>query len=492
MSQEIEKSEQEIVDNVNKAKQVKNIVRPAYEEAIVNMMSNAKMVNVSFYSFILAKCKVVFDPSVPTAGVNFTGTSYNLFLGEQFAKWTLEERIAVLVHESRHILGGHMFRKGERDHQLFNIAADIAMNQLIDNLPEGVMFPETFDFPKALTAEQYYELLREEQKQQEKDKEQCKQDNPDENDGQNDDGDQEEDCDSCGGSGEQDDGNGGEEECEDCKGSGKQPGNGQPNENSVYDENGKPWTPKDGKPDLTRGNKTEGTIDDHSKWEQCEEGSEDLAKSITEKMVKDAVSQSRGNLPGDIEQILEIWKRKAVISWKKELKQILSSKSGKKISTIKRRDRRFPHRADLRGKKTTKDKHEIVVGIDTSGSMDDSDILNGLVEILEVAKVNGSELKLIQIDTDIKSIEIFSEKNKVFKRRGYGGTYMGAIVPFIEEQKLKPDVLIMISDMYIEDIDTDENWNRWKTKTLWLNTSGGGNGVTSSKRQHKIINFTDK
>ena len=481
MSKEIEKSEQEIVDTVKKSNEVKNIVRPAYEEAIVNMMSNAKMVNVSFYSFILAKCKVVFDPSVPTAGVNFTGTSYNLFLGEQFAEWTLEERIAVLVHESRHILGGHMFRKGERDHQLFNIAADMAMNQLIDNLPEGVMYPETFKFDKNLTAEQYYELLREEQKKQEDEKQKCKDDNPDQNgedQGDGDDGDQ--------------DGDGDGDEDGEGEGGSQPGGKGKPNENSVFDENGQPWKPKDGKPDLTRGNETEGTIDDHSKWEQCEEGSEDLAKSITEKMVKDAVSQSRGNLPGDIEQILEIWKRKAVISWKKELKQILSSKSGKKITTIKRRDRRFPHRNDLRGKKTTKDKHEIVVGIDTSGSMDDSDILNGLVEILEVAKVNGSELKLIQIDTDIKSIEIFSEKNKVFKRRGYGGTYMGAIVPFIEEQKLKPDVLIMISDMYIEDIDSDENWNKWKTKTLWLNTSGQGNGVTSSKRQHKIINFTDK
>lgn len=478
-------------------------LRPFYEEAVVNMMSNKSMLDVSFYSFILAKCKVIFDDKLDTCGVNFQGTSYNLYIGNKFKEWTLEERIAVMVHESRHIIGGHMFRKGERDHQLFNIASDMAMNQLIKNLPKGAVYPKDFKgFSENKTAEQYYEMLKEEQQKQEKEKQDMKDENPEQNDGRNEQKPQDQECDKCDGSGEQpkDEGEGegeepgegqegqGEEgeECENCEGSGTVPGDkGDP----VFDENGKPWKPKNGNPDLTE--QPANAIDDHSKWDECDVDNEDLAKSITEKIVKDAVSQSRGNLPGDIENILAMWRRKPVISWKKELKKILSSKKGYRVSTIKRRDRRFPHRSDLRGKRWEKDQHEIVVGIDTSGSMDDSDILGGLVEILEVAKVNKSPLKIIQIDTNIKSIEVFDEKNKFFKRRGYGGTYMGAIVPFIEDQNLKPDVLIMISDMFIEDIDTDENWGIWRTKTLWLNTSGGGNGTTTTRKNHKIINFTD-
>lgn len=510
--------------------------REAFEEAIANMMTNPEMLDVSFYSFIIAKCRIHMIPSIKTAGVNFSGNSYNLAIGENFKEWTLLERIAVLVHESRHIISGHIFRQGEREHQLFNYASDIAMNQLIKNLPKGkknpltgkdeggALYPETFKFPKNLTAEQYYELLLEEKKKQEKEKEEHDKKNPPK------------DCPDCGGTGKKDkpegedgdkeEGKGKGEESEDGKGEGEEnsggkgegeeegqgQGEGQDGEGDQEGEGqgqgqGEPeqeqcdtcggsgtdsqWSPSNGNPDITNLDENL-TIDNHAMWEKSDEDSEDLAKSVAEKMVKDSMSSTqRGHLPGDIENILDLLKRKPKISWKKELRMILSSKTGKKISTIKRRDRRFPHRRDLRGKKSTKDKHEIFVGVDTSGSMDDSQILEGLIEILEVAKLNGTDLKVIQIDTDIKSIEEFGEKKKQFKRRGYGGTYMGAIVPFLEEQKAKPDVLIMISDMYIEDIDTDKNWGNFKPKVLWLNTTPNGGGVETTRRNHKKINFAD-
>lgn len=506
------------------ARQLPTTDRDAFEEALSNMMSNPEMLDVSFYSFIIAKCRVIMEPKVGTAGINFTGNSYNLFIGKAFKDWTLKERIAVLVHESRHILGGHIFRQGERSHQLFNYASDIAMNQLIKNLPKGEMnpktgkeeggalYPETFGFPTNLTAEQYYELLLEEKEKQEKEKK----DHEDKNG-------KPEDCPNCGGSGQQpkeDEDNGDKEQGDSGKGDETEDENGKPKEgdgsgksDETEDENGQSggsgeeeteqcdscngsgttsdWKPASGNPDITNLDKNL-TIDNHEIWNKSDEDSEDLAKSIAEKMAKDAMSNTkRGHLPGDIENLLELLRRKPKVSWKKELRMILSSKTGKRIHTIKRRDRRFPHRNDLRGKKSTKDKHEIYVGVDTSGSMDDSQILEGLVEILEVAKLNGTDLKVIQIDTDIKSIEEFGEKNKTFKRRGYGGTYMGAIVPFLDTQKAKPDVLIMISDMYIENIDTDPNWMGFKPKVLWLNTSGEGQGEVTKLRNHKIINFTD-
>lgn len=495
------------------AKSLPTTDREAFEEAMANMMTNPEMLDVSFYSFIIAKCKVHMEPRIGTAGINFQGNSYQLYIGDKFKEWSLLERIAVLVHESRHIISGHIFRQGERQHQLFNYATDIAMNQLIKNLPKdekdpitgkevsSVLYPETFNFPTNLTAEQYYELLIEEKKKQEKEKEEHNDKNPPSE------------CSNCNGSGKQDkkdedqgdengQGKGGQEEPEDGSEGQESQGEGQGSNEPEQEQceacggsgeaqDGSNWKPSNGNPDITNLDE-ELTIDNHNIWGECDEDSEDLAKSVAEKMVKDSMSSTqRGHLPGDIENMLELLRRKPKISWKKELRMILSSKVGKRIPTIKRRDRRFPRRTDLRGKKTTTDKHEIFVGVDTSGSMDDSQILEGLIEILEVAKLNGTDLKVIQIDTDIKSIEEFGEKNKSFKRRGYGGTYMGAIVPFLEEQRAKPDVLIMISDMFIEDIDTDENWAKFKPKVLWLNTTKDGGGVETTRRNHKKINFTD-
>jgi len=429
--------------------------RDAFEHTIVNMISNPKYVNLSFYSFIAAKCKINIDTTLPApAAVNFTGVQYNLFINpEKFNDWTLDERIAVIVHEMRHILGGHIFRKGNRNHEIFNFATDISMNQTIKGLPEGCIYPQDFKLTDNFNAEQYYEKLLENEDIQKMMEVQKKADEAmkDAMEKAND------------GAGEEGEGD----------------GQGQPQAG-------------DGSPMgdlLDRIGKSGGGMGDHSKWDESEVADEDMAKAVTEKMIEDAVQKSRGNLPADIDKLLELWRRKPVISWKKELKRIMASKRGYKISTLKRRDRRFPNRRDLRGHKTTRDNHEIVVGIDTSGSMSDSEIVKGLVEINEICKVTGSSLKIVQIDTEIKSIEEYDEKKKTFKRRGCGGTYMGAIVPFLEEQGIKEDVLIMISDMYIEDVNNDSNWAKYKKPVLWLATDSlvpDWNGW----RKHKVMDIT--
>ena len=408
-------------------------IQTQYQEAVVNLISNERYVDLSFYGFILSKLNVQYKPTFPTLGVSFNedAINYNLIIGSYFTTLTLEEKIAVLIHETRHILGLHTVRKGDREHELFNIAADISINQIIKNLPEGAQYPETYDFPKNESAETYYELLKQEKEQQEKDKQEAEE------------------------SGEE----------------------FSPGTNSQGNT----------KPDLTEGE--EQTLDVHD-WQNCEgTGTEELQKSIAENMTKEAISQAKGNLPGDIENILNLLKKKPKISWKKELRKILSSRNGTRIETRKRKNRRFPHRADLRGRKVQKDKPIVVVGVDTSGSMDDSDVLNGLVEINDVIK-NIGELKIIQIDASIRGSEIFNKnKFKRFKRKGYGGTYMGACPKYIKEAKEKCDVLIMISDMYIEDIPTDENWKSFKKPVLWLSTSGQ---IPEILKHHKIFNIENK
>ena len=408
-----------------------NTRKEIFERPFSKMMSNPDYANLSFYSFIIAKMNVQVTDKVPTAGVAWKNRKYNLYINpEFFGTLSDDEKIGVLIHESLHVMLKHNFRQGERDQRLFNIAAEIALNQLINRpakLPEGAMFPETFDFKENLTAEQYYELLKQEQQKQEQEKQQA-------------------------------------------------------------EENGEEWNgPSDGKPDLTGSD--EMTIDCHDGWgDEMSEDESELARSIMENAIKDAIEKSRGNVPGNLEELLDLWTKKAKISWKKVLKRILSSKKGSKIGTIKRRDRRQPNRKDLKGKKTFYDTPTVVVGIDTSGSMDDSDILKGLAEIKEVCKVTHSDLKLIQIDTEIKEIEDFSEKTKKFNRKGFGGTYMGECPKYIQENKISCDCLIMISDMYIEDVVSDENWNKFKKPVIWLSTSGE---KPETLKHHQIFDISD-
>ena len=421
--------------------------RTGFEDAFQNMMSSPKFVEKSFYSFVIAKMQVTIDKSVPTAGVGFQNNNFHLVINPDFFNpLPLKQRIGILVHEADHILLKHVFRKGTRDHRLFNIACDIALNQYIgkDWLPEGGMFPDSFKdekgkpWPSNLTAEAYYDLLKEEKDRQEDEKSEKE--------------DQEK-CDNPNGSGgdqEKEDSEGGEDS-EDSEGEGQEPGNG--------------FKPSNGNPNLTGSD--EMTLDSHDMWDEMTEADEELAKEMMEKILEDAQEKSRGNLPGNIERILELWKRAPKLSWKKILKRYISSKKGDRVATIKRRNRRI-RTLGVRGKKTSFDTPEVVVGVDTSGSMSNEEIVNGLIEINQVCKLTGSNLKVIQIDTDIKSIEEYDVKKKEFKRNGYGGTYMGAIVEYIKKEKIKMDVLIMISDMEIENLTTDKNWLSFKKPVLWL------------------------
>ena len=398
-------------------------IRERHEEIIVNLISADKYINLSFYGFILAKCRIQVNKNFPTLGVSFSDDVYTLTIGPKILEWNLNECIGTYIHETRHILGLHVFRKGERDHELFNVATDISINPLIDNLPKEGLFPIDYKLPDNKSAETYYELLKKKQEEQEKEKQEAA-------------------------------------------------------------DNGEPWDgPSDGTPDLTGLDQDPQTLDVHT---ACDGDLEELAKSTAENMVKEAMSQTKGDLPGDMDKILDLLKRKPVISWKKELRRILSSRNGSKVETIKRKNRRFPHRADLRGRKVHKDKPIVIVGVDTSGSMDDNDVLKGLVEINEVIK-NVGELKIIQIDTNIKDVEDFNRSTfKRFHRHGYGGTYMGACPKHIQDKRLKCDVLIMISDMMIEDIPSDKNWKEFKKPVLWLTTSGIKPEVL---KHHKIIDI---
>lgn len=169
--------------------------RFGFDEALSNMLSNSTYSqDYLFYVHVIGQCKVIFDTTLQApAGVNFMHDHYNLYInpfdidlkqddgsypqddkGNEiksipgFNSLPLEQRMGVLKHECLHIINSHITRKEERDHQGFNIAADCAINQLIErsHLPDKCIFPDQFPshdgrpVPEDLIAEQYYELLK--------------------------------------------------------------------------------------------------------------------------------------------------------------------------------------------------------------------------------------------------------------------------------------------------------------------------------------------
>jgi predicted metal-dependent peptidase len=442
------------------------ILRDSVDETLANMFSSPTYSpNYLFYAHMISQCTIKMDSTLPAvAGVAFNIDHYDLYLNEtELAKLPLIEGLGVMKHEMLHILQNHVHRTEERKKLPFNFATDCAINQQIErshmpkitqddinkmdpmivqqkNIKVGdtsAVYPDNFpvkvNVKKNMHAEYYYDLLLDEAEDQE---------------------DEEQECDKCGGSGEMDDESEDKESedgepkepkkcsCNNCGGSGKTPGKG------YGDGNGK-------------------LVDDHDTWQKSE-GDKDLQKDMTKKMIEQSISQtqkSRGNIPQDIPDMLALFTRKSVVSWSRILKKLTGNKRVGKRGTIMRKPRRFTNRPDLKG--TTKNRlYTVVACVDISGSMSTEEIMMGMNEIHHVCKISKSKLKLIQVDTEVHKVEEFTEKTKIFERSGCGGTYMYDGWRHIRENKIEHDLIIYITDGYIEDVSEWEY--QPKCRVMWL------------------------
>lgn len=84
---------------------------------------------------------------------------------------TSGELRAVLQHEALHVLLHHITRSDHFDYNKrgYNIAADMAINCHVSNLPAGCFYPSTFQMPDFEAAEWYYENLKKEAEKNQQD-----------------------------------------------------------------------------------------------------------------------------------------------------------------------------------------------------------------------------------------------------------------------------------------------------------------------------------
>lgn len=107
--------------------------------------------------------------ALPTAATDGEKIVYN---GEFVASLSYEERVGVFAHEIMHIAFNHILRSKDKDGQIWNIATDSVINQMLRD--EGVKLPDgTVDMPEAQnrSAEDMYDKILEEikKRQQEQD-----------------------------------------------------------------------------------------------------------------------------------------------------------------------------------------------------------------------------------------------------------------------------------------------------------------------------------
>jgi predicted metal-dependent peptidase len=193
-----------------------------------------------------------------------------------------------------------------------------------------------------------------------------------------------------------------------------------------------------------------GDADDmHDTWKEFDNLSESekkLLKSQAEYQLKEAAEEclkSRGQLPGEIahiyKRITEVTPSK--FNWRAYLRRFAGNSYivETKLSR-KKLNKRYP---DAPGLKFKPKKH-ILVAIDTSGSVSNDELVEFFNEIRHIHKT-GTEITVLQCDTQINSIEKYDPKKDV-RVQGRGGTEFDPVIDYYNKNSKRFTCLVYLTD----------------------------------------------
>jgi predicted metal-dependent peptidase len=334
------------------------------------------------------------NKNTPTMGIN---CSLVITYNDAFLKKLTDKELTnVVLHEIFHYMFGHHLRyminsfKDTLPMEIHNIAMDLEINEFINDLPEGAYRAENFKFPKRKSYEDYLLLLKSDEKylslsnksNDEQKNNQQKKDSDDVNHTQS-----------------------------------KMPIN-----------------------DLN----IDGYSDKYQDYQEVLEQLKEECKRYTE---------SIGTESGSYGINRRIQKRK--YRWEQVFQNILTTKiteivAGFRYRTFEKANRRYVHTPDiiLPVFIDRKIKISLAIIMDISGSMYNITdkmygVMKSMIDILDMS----IDITILEVDTDVENImRGFDLKRETIKSKSGGGTDMGAGLHYIQENKMYPDLIVLMTD----------------------------------------------
>lgn len=187
---------------------------------------------------------------------------------------------------------------------------------------------------------------------------------------------------------------------------------------------------------------------DHSQWGNVPSGAQE---QIKEAMIE-YFNRFRGTLPMGAQRLLKLLEEeKDDRRWQSILRNLVGKhfSSTKWQSTMKKPSRRWG--IGYPGKKRIK-RGDIIIALDTSGSMDDYNISMALHHAATVAKNHGAPVEVWAVDVDIHTKKKIKRPKDVamIDIKGGGGTSSIQVFDEIAKRKRPLDLLIYLTDLYID------------------------------------------
>ena len=345
----------------------------------------------------------------PTACVAFKDFRISMYFNQEFIdKLSDDELLGVILHEVLHLSLYHNARNQDKHMQLWNIACDLEVNSIIKSLgfklPKGCLYPTQFKLDTKLSAEMYYDQIYKEVQQNQKK---------------------------------------------------YSKGGGISND------------------DLGQYGDAE-TLDDHSTWGQTE-AERDLMKQVADQIVKSEIQKNikdidkstfkdniteglkqssenkikmHGNSSGDFLSKISVTGN-GKVKWNYILNKLIRrTLSSNYIPSFKRTSRRYGEL--VKGKIKNHKIDNIIVAVDTSGSIDRDLHERFMEEIILIRRMFKVEIRYIQCDTRVtQDIKLKRYTNiEDIPIKGGGGTDFNPVFDYIKEKHYKPNAILYFTDGY--------------------------------------------
>jgi predicted metal-dependent peptidase len=209
-------------------------------------------------------------------------------------------------------------------------------------------------------------------------------------------------------------------------------------------------------------------MDDHD-WESAQDMTDDEVQELAEQ-IDSALRQGEmvAKKAGDgsalsLDQLLA-----PKVDWRAELREFISTTcAGNDYATWARPNRRYIGDGMYMPSGVSQQVEELVVGVDTSGSIDRVALREFLSEVSGICEqVKPQTLRLIYWDEKVQREELYDMGTMATlatstKPAGGGGTDAACVADYLREKNIKPQAVVMLTDGWVW------SWGQWDVPVLW-------------------------
>lgn len=157
------------------------------------------------------------------------------------------------------------------------------------------------------------------------------------------------------------------------------------------------------------------------------------------------------------------------VDWREVLREFIQTTcTGSDYSTWKRPNRRYIGADIYMPSGITERIDELVLAIDTSGSISDTAVALFLSEVQSICTtVKPEKVRVLYWGHEVVGDEVYELNEldtlvKSTKVRGGGGTDVECVTAYMDEHKISPQAAIILTDGYLYG-----GWGKWVCPTLW-------------------------